>query len=68
MLGSRLKQHGKSYEIMVAENEGHGFRKLENKLEYFRRVEAFLERNMNVPAGRVNVGPAVVVPSAKKSE
>ena len=48
--------------------EGHGFRKLENKLEYFRRVEAFLEKNMNVPEGRVNVGPAVVVPSAKKTE
>jgi hypothetical protein len=53
---------------MVAENEGHGFRKLENKLEYFRRVEAFLETNMNVPEGRVKVGPAVVVPSVKKTE
>lgn len=68
MLESRLKQYGKTYEIMVAENEGHGFRKLENKLEYFRRVEAFLETNMNVPEGRVKVGPAVVVPSAKKTE
>ena len=68
MLESRLKQYGKTYEIMVAENEGHGFRKLENKLEYFRRVEAFLETNMNVPEGRVKVGPAVVVPSVKKTE
>ena len=68
VLEARLKQHGKTYEIMVAENEGHGFRKLENKLEYFRRVEAFLETNMNVPEGRVKVGPAVVVPSAKKTE
>jgi dipeptidyl aminopeptidase/acylaminoacyl peptidase len=25
VLESRLKQHGKTYEIMVAENEGHGF-------------------------------------------
>ena len=60
-LESRLKQHGKSYEIMVAENEGHGFRKLENKLEFYRRVEAFLLKNMNVPEGRVKVGPVVPV-------
>ena len=61
MLESRLKQHGKTYEIMVAENEGHGFRKLENKLAYYRKVEAFLEKNMNIPEGRVKVGPAVPV-------
>ena len=68
VLESRLKQHGKSYEIMVAENEGHGFRKLENKLEYFRRVEAFLAKNMNVPEGRVKIGPAVPVPDKPKTE
>jgi dipeptidyl aminopeptidase/acylaminoacyl peptidase len=34
---------------MVGENEGHGFRKIENRLEYFRRVEDFLARNMNTP-------------------
>jgi len=38
-------------EIMVGENEGHGFRKIENRLEFYRRVEDFLARNMNAPEG-----------------
>ncbi len=62
-LESRLKQHGKTYEIMVGENEGHGFRKIENRLEYFRRVEDFLSRNMNTPEGRVKIGTPTVKPS-----
>ena len=68
LLESRLKQHGKPYEIMVAENEGHGFRKLETKLELYRRIEKFLASNMNVPEGRVKIGPAVPVTDQRKSE
>jgi dienelactone hydrolase len=64
-LESRLKQYSKPYEVMIAENEGHGFRKIENRLEFYRRVEDFLSRNMNTPEGRVKVGTPVVVP--KKS-
>ena len=64
-LESRLKQYSKPYEVMIAENEGHGFRKIENRLEFYRRVEDFLARNMNTPEGRVKVGTPVVVP--KKS-
>jgi hypothetical protein len=48
---------------MVGENEGHGFRKIENRLEYFRRVEDFLARNMNTPEGRVKIGTPTVKPS-----
>ena len=62
-LESRLKQHGKEYEAIVEENEGHGFRKLENKLAFYAKVEAFLERNMNVPEGKVKVGTPVPVRS-----
>lgn len=64
-LESRLKQYSKPYEVMIAENEGHGFRKIENRLEFYRRVEDFLARSMNTPEGRVKVGTPVVVP--KKS-
>ena len=64
-LESRLKQYSKPYEVMIAENEGHGFRKIENRLEFYRRVEDFLARNMNTPEGRVKVGTPVVGP--KKS-
>jgi hypothetical protein len=48
---------------MVGENEGHGFRKIENRLEYFRRVEDFLARSMNTPEGRVKIGTPTVKPS-----
>ena len=68
LLESRLQQHGTSYEIMIAENEGHGFRKFENKLELYRRIERFLARNMNVPEGRVKIGPVVPVAEKTKSE
>ena len=64
ILEARLKQHGKTYEALIEENEGHGFRKLENKLALFRRVEDFLARYMNVPAGRVTVGTPVLKPEA----
>jgi dienelactone hydrolase len=60
-LESRLRQHGKEYEAIIEENEGHGFRKLENKLEFYAKVESFLARNMNVPEGRVKVGTPVEV-------
>ena len=61
VLESRLKQYGKTYEVMIAENEGHGFRKLENKLEFYRRVEDFLARNMNTKEGSVKIGAPVIV-------
>jgi len=62
ILEARLKQYGKTYEALIEENEGHGFRKLENKLDFYRRVEAFLLRNMNVPEGKVQIGTPVTVP------
>jgi dipeptidyl aminopeptidase/acylaminoacyl peptidase len=62
ILESRLKQYSKTYEALIEENEGHGFRKLENKLDFYRRVEAFLNRYMNVPEGKVKIGTPVLVP------
>ena len=64
-LESRLQQHRKEFEAIIEENEGHGFRKLENKLAFYAKVEAFLERNMNVPEGRVKVGTPVPVSSGE---
>ena len=61
ILEVRLKQNNKLYESLIEENEGHGFRKLENKLEFYRRVEAFLAKNM---AGTVKVGKPVPAPGA----
>ncbi|MBI5768505.1 MAG: S9 family peptidase [Verrucomicrobia bacterium] len=68
ILESRLNKHSKPFEVMVEENEGHGFRKLENKLEFYRRVEAFLAKNMNVPEGKVKVGTPTIVPETPRKD
>ncbi|MEY2881415.1 MAG: hypothetical protein RLZZ15_3795 [Verrucomicrobiota bacterium] len=68
VLESRLKQYGKTYEAMIVENEGHGFRKIENRTELYRRIEAFLAKYMNVPEGKVKVGPVTPVPEKAKSD
>ncbi|MDB6127462.1 MAG: hypothetical protein JWM35_1358 [Verrucomicrobia bacterium] len=61
ILEARLNEYHKPYEVLIEENEGHGFRKLENKLDFYRRVEKFLALNM---AGTVKVGKPVPVPGA----
>jgi dipeptidyl aminopeptidase/acylaminoacyl peptidase len=40
-----LKAAGKPYEWVVYSGEGHGFLKPENRLDYYRRMEAFLARH-----------------------
>lgn len=50
-----LKKAGKSYETMLVDGEGHGFYSPKNIAELYRRMEAFLARN---------IGPAVTAPSA----
>jgi dienelactone hydrolase len=45
-LEARLRKFGKPHEYIVEDGEGHGFRNVENRIAFFRRVEAFLERNM----------------------
>ena len=60
-LASRLKSYGKTYEYLVEEGEGHGFRNVENRVVFFRRVDDFLARYMTPPEGRVKVGTPVPV-------
>lgn len=40
-----LKSAGKPYEWVVYSGEGHGFAKPENRLDYYRRMEAFLGKH-----------------------
>lgn len=40
-----LKAAGKPFDWLVFSGEGHGFLKPENRLEYFRRMEAFLRQH-----------------------
>ncbi len=43
-----MKANGLEYELMVKENDGHGFLNAENRIEFFNRAEKFL--NQHVPA------------------
>ena len=43
---SALDKYNKSYEWVVYSDEGHGFNKDENKFDFYRRVDAFLAKNL----------------------
>ncbi len=60
-----LKKAGKNYKMIIEPDEGHGFRKEEQRIAFYREVDAFLESVVGRP-GRVDVGsPKVVAPPAK---
>ncbi len=42
-----LKRHDKEYELMVKNDEGHGFRKQENQYDFYGKMESFLAQNLN---------------------
>ncbi|MCC6137701.1 MAG: prolyl oligopeptidase family serine peptidase, partial [Bdellovibrionaceae bacterium] len=43
-----LKKRGVDVPYLVKENEGHGFRNEENKIEFYQKMEAFLDKHMTV--------------------
>ncbi len=65
---SALDKYNKPYEWVVYAEEGHGFRKDENKFDFFRRVDVFLAKNLaprNVAASTSSAsGPAVSATSS----
>ena len=44
-----LDKLGKPYEWMVKSDEGHGYAKLENRVEFYSRFEAFLKKSLRRP-------------------
>ncbi|MFT3868333.1 MAG: alpha/beta fold hydrolase [Nibricoccus sp.] len=44
---SELKKHKIPYEKQIERDEGHGFQKLENEVELYTSIEAFLKRNLS---------------------
>jgi len=54
-LEARLKKFGKTYDYVVEEGEGHGFRNVENRVAFYRRVDEFLARYMNPREERAQV-------------
>ncbi len=45
-ISAALEEAGVDYEYVVYENEGHGFARPENRLDAYRRVEAFLAEHL----------------------
>lgn len=45
-LESKLKSHGKVYEAIVENKEGHGFDNETSRIAFYRRMEAFLAKHM----------------------
>ncbi|MEM7611573.1 MAG: S9 family peptidase [Pseudomonadota bacterium] len=41
-----LKRHEKDYELMIKMDEGHGFRKYDNVIDYYQTMETFLSENL----------------------
>ncbi len=62
-----LKKAGKTYEMIIEDKEGHGFRKEELSIAFHTRIDAFLKRH--VTKATVKVGPTEVVdlPAKPKS-
>lgn len=61
-LEAKLKEFNKPYEILIEENEGHGFYKETNRIAFYRRVETFLDTNLKpIRNGRVEIGESKVV-------
>lgn len=54
VLEAALKKHGKEYKNIVVRNEGHGFNKFENRIAFYREMDAFLKRNVPATAGDEN--------------
>lgn len=42
-----LDRHGKKYEWVVYDDEGHGFQHEKNRFDFYRRVEAFLKKHLD---------------------
>ena len=57
----QLDKFNKPYEFLRVEDEGHGFRKEENSVKFYRALETFLETNLGEHSGKVTIGPAKVV-------
>ncbi len=71
-LERELKKHGKTYEILIEDAEGHGFEKEETASKFYGAVEDFLARYMpsDTLKARIEIGPtkALELPAKAKTE
>ncbi len=65
-MAAALTKAGKTFELIIEEKEGHGFRKEELSIAHYTRVDAFLKKYVPPPGGRVNIGPTRVIDTPVK--
>lgn len=68
VLEAALKKYGKSYKNIVIGNEGHGFNKYENRLIFYKEMDAFFAKNLRVPGVKVTPGPVKVIEMPAKMD
>lgn len=66
---SALDKYGKSYEWVVYNDEGHGFTKDENRFDFYRRIDAFLFKQLapRDASARTGTDPSTVDSSPDRS-
>ncbi|WP_414661222.1 alpha/beta fold hydrolase [Horticoccus sp. 23ND18S-11] len=60
-----LKKAGRTYEMIIEKEEGHGFRKEEISIAFYTRVDAFLKKYVPPAGAAVKIGPTKVVEPAR---
>ncbi|MBC7369237.1 MAG: S9 family peptidase [Undibacterium sp.] len=56
-----LKKAGKTYEMIIEDKEGHGFRKEELTIAFYTKIDAFLKKHVPLPGVAVKIGSPHVV-------
>ena len=56
VLENAMEDAGVTFELMIKKDEGHGFRKKENRFDFYGRMESFLADNIG-PGQASDVNP-----------
>jgi len=64
---SALAKHNKDFEFIIESGEGHGFRKEENAIAFYTRVDDFLKKHVLTRRTEAQIGPSKVIELPAKS-
>ncbi|MBI2813678.1 MAG: S9 family peptidase [Opitutae bacterium] len=68
-LEPKLKQYGKTYEIIIMGNEGHGFANESNRLTFYAKLDEFLGKHLgNTGDSNTRLGPLKVLEMPSKEK
>jgi dipeptidyl aminopeptidase/acylaminoacyl peptidase len=56
-----LKSAGKSFEMIIESDEGHGFRKEESSIAFYSKIDEFLKKNVPGVGGNATIGTSSVI-------